>query len=278
MNSPSPPYNTVSSTATHSGTVVGFAFSGKEKDLETGLSYFGARYYDADLLTGWPSIDPKSDKYPGISPYSYCADNPVKLVDPDGRDWYDIDKYGHVAKNTEKQNESNEYDVIYSTSTGRQISLPLGTITNVNDESFDNGQDGAQVSLSSKVSTKDRMDAFKFVSNNTNVEWSMSSFLDNNNHWYFELTTSYSDGSDNVMGRRNDDFGGMVVESYIEEGYKYVSRIHNHHGTYPNTYDKRYAKAYSNSTQYVYDQVNNRYYQVTSSGIKQIIESNIQGL
>ena len=60
-------------------------FTGKEKDEETNLSYFGARYYDADLLTGWLSMDPMADKYPSISPYAYCAWNPVKLVDPDGR-------------------------------------------------------------------------------------------------------------------------------------------------------------------------------------------------
>ena len=51
---------------------------------ETGLSYFGARYYDSDLMTGWLSVDPLADKYPGLSPYNYCAWNPIKLVDPDG--------------------------------------------------------------------------------------------------------------------------------------------------------------------------------------------------
>ena len=67
-------------------------FTGKERDSETGFSYFGARYYDSDLMTGWLSVDPMADKYPGLSPYAYCANNPVKLVDPDGRmigDYYD---------------------------------------------------------------------------------------------------------------------------------------------------------------------------------------------
>ena len=31
------------------------------------------------------SVDPLADKYPGISPYAYCAWNPIKYVDPDGR-------------------------------------------------------------------------------------------------------------------------------------------------------------------------------------------------
>ena len=60
--------------------------TGKERDSETGFSYFGARYYDSDILTGWLSVDPMADKYPNISPYAYCAWNPVRLVDPDGED------------------------------------------------------------------------------------------------------------------------------------------------------------------------------------------------
>ena len=62
-----------------------YTFSAKEKDSETGLSYFGSRYYNSDLSI-WLSVDPMSDKYPSLSPYVYCADNPVKLVDPNGEE------------------------------------------------------------------------------------------------------------------------------------------------------------------------------------------------
>ena len=62
-----------------------FRFTGKERDEETGYGYFGARYMDYTLMTMWLSVDPMADKYPSISPYAYCAWNPVKLVDPDGR-------------------------------------------------------------------------------------------------------------------------------------------------------------------------------------------------
>ena len=62
------------------------SFTGKERDKETGYGYFGARYMDHELMTMWLSVDPLSDKYPNISPYAYCAWNPVKLVDPDGED------------------------------------------------------------------------------------------------------------------------------------------------------------------------------------------------
>ena len=43
---------------------------------------------DHELMTMWLSVDPLADKYPGISPYAYCAWNPVKLVDPDGREMF----------------------------------------------------------------------------------------------------------------------------------------------------------------------------------------------
>ncbi len=66
-----------------------YTFTGKEKDEETGYGYFGARYMDHELMTMWISVDPMADKYPSISPYVYCAWNPVKLVDPDGREFGD---------------------------------------------------------------------------------------------------------------------------------------------------------------------------------------------
>ena len=48
-------------------------------------STFAGRYYDS--ATGrWLSIDPKANKYPGWSPYNYCLNNPLRNIDPDGKD------------------------------------------------------------------------------------------------------------------------------------------------------------------------------------------------
>ena len=62
-----------------------YTFSAKERDPETGLSYFGSRYYSRDLSI-WLSVDPMAGKYPSLSPYVYCADNPVRCVDPNGEE------------------------------------------------------------------------------------------------------------------------------------------------------------------------------------------------
>ena len=63
-----------------------YSFNGKEKDYESGYHYYGARYYWSEVLTGWLSVDPMMDKYPSMSPYNYCAWNPVNVVDPNGMD------------------------------------------------------------------------------------------------------------------------------------------------------------------------------------------------
>ena len=67
-----------------------FTFNGKEKDYESGFHYYGARYYWSVALTGWLGVDPLADKYPSVSPYAYCAWNPMRLIDPNGRE---IDGY-----------------------------------------------------------------------------------------------------------------------------------------------------------------------------------------
>ena len=60
-----------------------YTFSAKEKDQETGYSYFGARYYDSEMSI-WLSVDPLRDMYPSTSPYMYVRGNPIMLIDPDG--------------------------------------------------------------------------------------------------------------------------------------------------------------------------------------------------
>ena len=61
-----------------------YKFNGKELDEETGLYYYGARYMNP-IASIWYGVDPLTEKYPNVSAFAYCAGNPVKLVDPDGR-------------------------------------------------------------------------------------------------------------------------------------------------------------------------------------------------
>ncbi len=58
-----------------------YSFNAKELDEETGMYYYEARYYKPPVFT---SRDAMFEKYFWMTPYAYCANNPVKYVDPDG--------------------------------------------------------------------------------------------------------------------------------------------------------------------------------------------------
>jgi RHS repeat-associated protein len=66
-------------------------FSGKERDTESGLDYFGARYYDKAQYR-FISVDPVTTSSGVIDDpqlwnlYSYCRNNPITFLDPDGKD------------------------------------------------------------------------------------------------------------------------------------------------------------------------------------------------
>ena len=60
-----------------------YLFNAKEFDEETGLYYYGARYYDPRLSL-WISTDPLEEFYPNITSYTYCHNNPIILIDPSG--------------------------------------------------------------------------------------------------------------------------------------------------------------------------------------------------
>ncbi len=88
--------------------------TGKERDEETGYSYFSARYLDHNLLTGFLSVDRYADKYPTISPYTYCAWNPLRLIDPSGDTIiFDGDKnlIRYAVENMQKRTENLKLEV-----------------------------------------------------------------------------------------------------------------------------------------------------------------------
>ena len=68
-----------------STSVQPFKYNGKELDTKKGLNWYdyGARHYDA-TLGRWNVVDPLADKMPTWSPYTYCYNNPIRLIDEDG--------------------------------------------------------------------------------------------------------------------------------------------------------------------------------------------------
>lgn len=94
-----------------------YKFNGKELDEETGLYYYGARYYNPKTSI-WLSVDPLAEQGPNWSPYCYTFNNPINLVDPDGR-WPDLPSWGSIKKsyNEAKATVARTYNETKSSAT-----------------------------------------------------------------------------------------------------------------------------------------------------------------
>ena len=158
-----------------------YLFNAKELDEETGLYYYGARYYDPKTSI-WLSVDPMQEKYPNISTYLYCANNPVNRIDPDGRDDYKLNRNGEIefvrqtkaethtiyaVNNKGKIDKKNSYEV------GKYVLDTKETVSGV--KAQDSGGNVFTVTLDIYTSIGDEKSTglFEFVSKNSgNVEWS----------------------------------------------------------------------------------------------------------
>jgi RHS repeat-associated protein len=80
------PYGSTSYQAVSSRTETPkrYRYTGKERDEESGLYYYGARYY-ADWLCRFVNVDPLQFKYPHYTPYQYAGNKPVTFIDLDGK-------------------------------------------------------------------------------------------------------------------------------------------------------------------------------------------------
>ena len=173
-----------------------FLFTGKERDEETGYGYFGARYMDHELMTMWLSVDPMADKYPSISPYAYCMWNPVKLVDPDGRDVWEIDSKGNITWKEENTKKTIVYAINEQGERTSHVELSSDDILSQMQEhakKCENNVPPAKGKLQGAVSSnkKDIVKLFDFVSKNTNAEWGIYAFKKGKSSKYGIITFQY---------------------------------------------------------------------------------------
>ena len=106
------PFGGVFDDASTGQSLQPYKYNGKELDRMHGLDTYdyGARQYYAPAMR-WDRVDPLAEKYYHISPYVYCADNPVNYFDPDGRDNFTCFPW----KNDEKHNNLKliDYSINY---------------------------------------------------------------------------------------------------------------------------------------------------------------------
>jgi RHS repeat-associated protein len=84
-----------------------YKYCGKERDEETGLYYYGARYY-AGWLCRFVSVDPLQHEYPYYTPYQYAGNKPITYVDLDGLEEILPNEKRPAVINEQAQNRINK--------------------------------------------------------------------------------------------------------------------------------------------------------------------------
>lgn len=192
-------------------------FSGKEWQAEPAglpLLDFGARMYDP-ATASWLSQDPMAEKYPFLSPYSYCAGDPVNLVDPYGMDIWELNSFGKVINirldtsedriDMMKQDSDGEYFRDYTIDdTGelkyKSISFNYGTFTNKQTKDY---SEFTSRDFNSSISL------FRFLSVNTSVEFGLIETKDDGGI----VRTNYSLNSVDITqeAMKQDKLGSTIM-------------------------------------------------------------------
>ena len=153
MGAPQKPYANITKSFVHLAAQICFMKNCWNPSPMTAITGPCTRHYHPTLSI-WLSVDPMSDKYPGVSPYTYCANNPVRLVDPDGREVYIFGDQAREAFASLQNNTSLELSI----NAEGKVTIVGGEAQNRND-----------VKLAKAInSTKIRVEIYADKSNNDN--------------------------------------------------------------------------------------------------------------
>ena len=148
-----------------------FMYSRKEWDTNSGSYDFGARRYSVSFPS-WTTMDPLSEKYYSFSPYAYCAANPMNLVDPLGKDYWILNRDGSISL-FQKNQEERLYAVEGDRITGEYFLVLTKGLLEALSYRYSTEDTKEQMSMVDGLSGELALSLFKFLSDNSDVEWAM---------------------------------------------------------------------------------------------------------
>lgn len=201
-----------------------YRFSGKEEQSFAGLPYidYGARMYDP-YTARWLSQDPLAEKYYFVSPYAFCNNNPVNIIDPDGMDIWELDNMGNVV-NRIKDKEKDAFHIVEKNAdgewkrTGKEISFEYGTVRATHEVTIET-KGGGELTLTMFEVNGDSnaQQLFEFMANPevADVEWE-------------HVKIGFEDSGRNVVGNSHEKGKTGIIGYLFTTGYTIRESNHNH--------------------------------------------------
>lgn len=238
-------------------------YNGKEFVEMHGLDEYDSKarwYYPAICRT--TTMDPLAEKYYPTSPYAWCGNNPMRFVDPEGKDVWELNANGEMIHHR----QNSQVDSLYVTNSYGKTSgmeFAYGTIQNMSTNhelAIEKEGNISPISLDLwNISTEEHAKTiFEFFANNTDVEWSWINATKSGPPQYF-LTTIH----------QKDKEGGQ--DYLFKRGFTIHQHTHSHpYKPEPSNADKSWANKLlqhnPNAILQIYYYI--QYYQYDQNGFK----------
>jgi hypothetical protein len=178
--------------------------------------------YQEEYASRFVSIDPLAEKYPWLSPYAFCSNNPVNRIDPTGLTDYRITENGYIRDASTLWDKIKNYftgpdktDKLIA-SNGNTLTMDAGTMTEVKEYKKGDGKIGDYFKVSSdKVAEK----IYEFVSENTKVEWGRTEVSDSKKTENI-ISTSHKASEESVVP--------LLASELLGKGYNVTELTHSH--------------------------------------------------
>ncbi len=223
-----------------------FKFNGKELDDETGNYYYGARYYNPKWSI-WISVDPLAEKTMDplaektMDPYGYCYNNPIRLIDPDGRAPTDDYKLLQNGKLKLIRSTTDKFDRIFATTKDNIIRSKnyievygMRKIYDYKGRDFpDNSGREERIQVINFSDSYNGRKYYEFAAKNTISEHGFLEYNKDHGDCYNEASTVFTNrGTDIMFGGSLEDFG--LIDAFIENGLNISESSHSHNTEYSN--------------------------------------------